>query len=1297
MALQSQTLTIPFAQGVDTKTDVKQVPEGKLLVIENGYFQEVMAIRKRPGYAQLGNQLSAGRGISSYKDELVSLNGTDLYSFSSSTNQNFNKGKKLAADLNINSVISNTYEQTVQDSAYLNGLYCYVWQDTRGGVRYSIVDSDTMQSIVNDVEILSTGFSPKVKAFSSHFVIVFGDTTNSALRYVSINISTPTVLPAINNLTTNFASTDQYFDVCVSSSRMYVVYNTTTATTLGLRYFDTSFVVSAETAVAIPGVLNCVTCFFSTALSQLWVSYGYSNLSLGYFVRDVSLGAVLAPTFIESVVQNSGLQGPYPKYFTNVTGLAVGGSARIYAEVYVTSDGITDDPPNYYTRVANLTNGGSVSGNADFVRSVGLASKAFLYNGVEYVFLAHESELQPMYFLADENGVVGVKVAPYVGGGLSARSHLSEVNEVSSTGYQFAYLIKSSITNSSDSTLFSLLGVNSALVTFDVVPDMLEVANNLHISGGILSMYDGANVVEHGFNLYPEGVEQTPGWIGGGIESGTYSYSAIYTWVDNQGQLHRSAPSVPIVVEVASGSKTYQLTATTINADPTITLANGQNTAGLIPGMLVTGIPMQPNARVQSITDLSNFELTLGATGTNATPINLDFEFRMNTAPISISSTGISVPMIFVFNESSALLGQVPGVFVTGQTSALSDKFYATSVEHLKVGMGFLSSASAGTILTGGAASPPYTITAIDGNVVTCSANLPATNTQSALFFYNYWTGNTTVASSIISNVPSYVFTDGLVFLGQQIASNAFASPPIVTAFDETAQTITVNAGASLALTGVDMVGYLPGSVYAKVGQKFAVTGVSGAPVSATTYITEIESSDSAAFRANGYQQVTLNERTLVSQLNAQVVVDYLNVNCVEVKIPTLRVTQKMGQVPDAQVVLYRTEKNGTLFYQVSSFTNPPINDPSVDYISITDYLNDLEILSRNQLYTTGGEVENIPAPALRSMTSYRNRIIGIPCENPLQYTYTKQVIPTTPAEFSSLLFLENIDQRIGQARAVAAMDDKLILFGANNIFYTVGDGPTPAGTNNDFIQAQLISSDTGTVNKNSTLLTPLGVIYQSANGIYLLQRDLSVNYIGADVEDYNSSTVTSAKLVPGYTHFRVTLSTSEALVYDYYVKQWSVFTNISAVGATIFNNKYTYIRSSGLMGIETPGFYTDFNAFIKLKIVTAWMKFAKYMGFQRIWQTILSGEYKSAHELVVDFYYNFSTTSGQTITFTPDPLVEYEYILLNKIQACESLKISIEDSQVSPFGEGYSLSALAFEVGIKQGLNKLPAAQSYG
>jgi len=90
-----------------------------------------------------------------------------------------------------------------------------------------------------------------------------------------------------------------------------------------------------------------------------------------------------------------------------------------------------------------------------------------------------------------------------------------------------------------------------------------ELGKSLLFSQGpMVWSYDGERAVENGFLMYPETPTAVATAVGAGSRPvGVYRWVAVYTWVDAQGQLHRSAPSLP----------TAELTlSTTLRGDVTV-------------------------------------------------------------------------------------------------------------------------------------------------------------------------------------------------------------------------------------------------------------------------------------------------------------------------------------------------------------------------------------------------------------------------------------------------------------------------------------------------------------------------------------------------------------------------------------------------------------------------------------------------------------------------------------------------------------------------------------------------------
>jgi len=439
--------------------------------------------------------------------------------------------------------------------------------------------------------------------------------------------------------------------------------------------------------------------------------------------------------------------------------------------------------------------------------------------------------------------------------------------------------------------------------------------------------------------------------------------------------------------------------------------------------------------------------------------------------------------------------------------------------------------------------------------------------------------------------------------------------------------------------------------------------------------------------------------------------------NTVEGIIRSLTLTDKLeanGRSP-VMVVIYRTENNGEIFYRLPTNDSNINTDTQVNTSPDADETTDEYLTGYEQLYTTA-EVENDQSPPVGAMVVHRNRLFVKDSTNPLQVWYSKLVSPGVPVEFSNAQIL-NIDPSGGEVMALASLDDKLIIFKENAIRYVVGQGPDRDGTNNDYGDSIFITADVGCSNPRSVTLTSKGIIFKSRKGIYMLDRGLAVSYIGAPVEDYNDKMITSAVLNPDKNHIRLTLDNSTTLVYDYFVGNWSVFTNIAAVDSTLWKNDHAYIRSSGQVMVENDSLFKDNGTPISMKFETTWLNFGGIQGFQRLWSFYILGDWKSDHRLKVKIYYDFNNNTPEEIIVSPTELslygtgtygseavyggtfTPYQYQVKPSRQKCTSIKISVEDIAAvdGTFEESCEISNIRFDYGIIGKGNRLADSQVFG
>lgn len=443
------------------------------------------------------------------------------------------------------------------------------------------------------------------------------------------------------------------------------------------------------------------------------------------------------------------------------------------------------------------------------------------------------------------------------------------------------------------------------------------------------------------------------------------------------------------------------------------------------------------------------------------------------------------------------------------------------------------------------------------------------------------------------------------------------------------------------------------------------------------------------------------------------------------INVPTLRTTYKISN--PVKIVIYRFSTAQQNYYQVTSVTSPLLNNPNVDSVSFVDTLSDASILGNSLIYTTGGVIENIAPPSFNSVTLFDNRLWGIDAEDPNLLWYSKQVIEGTPVEMSDLFTVyvsptTSSQESTGPSKCIAPMDDKLIIFKDNAMYYINGSGPDNTGANSQYSQPTFITSTVGCNNQQSIVLIQEGLMFQSDKGIYLLNRGLGASYIGAPVEGFtNAGRVQSAVSIPGTTQVRFTLDTGITLMYDYFYQQWGTFVNVPSISSTLYQGLHTYLSQYGVVFQETPGAYLDGSAPVLQAFSTGWIATAGLQGFQRAYFMYLLGTYLSPHKLSVQIGYDYGAEPIQSVLVVPDNTyttwgsespygsssvwggstnIENEKVFFDR-QKCQAIQIIVDEvydpSYGSFAGAGLTLSGLNLVIGAKKGYPVLPDTKSFG
>ena len=385
----------------------------------------------------------------------------------------------------------------------------------------------------------------------------------------------------------------------------------------------------------------------------------------------------------------------------------------------------------------------------------------------------------------------------------------------------------------------------------------------------------------------------------------------------------------------------------------------------------------------------------------------------------------------------------------------------------------------------------------------------------------------------------------------------------------------------------------------------------------------------------------------------------------------------------------------GGSFYRVQAFGALSNGAGGTSTLSLVDTLADATLETQEPLYTDSGELPNYAPPPFKHIETHRARLWGISAEDDREVWYSKEITPGLGIGFHPDLKLR-IEGNDGGAYALCAMDDKILAFKRNSIYVTNGDGPDNRGEGQSFPPFSLVSRNVGTVEPESVLLTPAGIMFKSQKGIYLLTRALELQYKGAGVDAYNSLDITSAALVDDQSQARYTTSSGRTLVYDYAWDEWFTFTGQAAVSSVIWGNKFTYVLSDGTVLQEAAGTYSDNGAAIAQAIEFAPAAGSGPNGWERIYEMRFEGDYFTSSTLTIKLAYDYGTTNAETLSKALSSIQVDSAFRCRARPArrnCEAIRLRIEESGTT---QGFSLAALLLVVGVVPGKGgRIPAANA--
>lgn len=401
---------------------------------------------------------------------------------------------------------------------------------------------------------------------------------------------------------------------------------------------------------------------------------------------------------------------------------------------------------------------------------------------------------------------------------------------------------------------------------------------------------------------------------------------------------------------------------------------------------------------------------------------------------------------------------------------------------------------------------------------------------------------------------------------------------------------------------------------------------------------------------------------------------------------------------------IYRTTVNGSTFYLDSGIAN---------VFSAGD--TDTEITANTPIYTTGDVYPNEPMPPCRVVVEHDDRLWCAGGEAGDTIYFSKGISDDIAPEWNRL-FNRRIPVSAGRVVNMVSLDDKLVIFCEKRIGFIYGDGPTDTGAQDNY--SEFIEAVSGYAipwgEPHSVVRATDGVWFRCGFGFRLLGRNMQIvqeggSDLASEIDEAMSSlTVVRALIGSTAQQVRFYVSDGTVYVYDMSYKQWSQFTNFSAVDCTSIGDDFYHLSSTPKLYVQNKNSYhdrTDDSGLIVGTLTTAWLSFAGLQGFQRVSRIMLLGQLpiadSSGYTVVVQAAYDFvdatytTLYSGSVLRLAAgSTAIQME--MQPTTQKCESLRLKVTVTPIEVATDGtrtIRLTGINLVVGLKQGRYKLPSA----
>ncbi len=587
MALQETKIHVGFRGGVETQSDPKAVPPTQLLVLENGVFTRGTSIGKRNGYEALSlardgseEALTGLARMAARDDEVIAFTSNTSHSHEATAAQWDDAGAVFSVLGSDRPVVRTGTQQTMPDQATNLGVTVYAWEDSRGGVWYTVADALTGRIHRAPTQADADGISPRCCPVGDVLHIYWVTESLNRISVIVVSPAAPAADVTAAILTSDLNAANAVYDVCATpatwdgvekpaviawprvSTNDYRLGLVDASGTLGTPLLGLPSVVTRSNgmAAASPIAVTASGTYTVTVASQ---PFGTTSAVVAIFTATALIEFVSAVT----VLAVTDPQRMAVAATSDTIWVAVEEDAAEASNRYVTIGSVNVNTAAITTRVQ---------------RSVGLASRAWAIDDDAFAYFVHDTTFFNVYLaLRLEDSICVARTLPGLAAGAPPRAHLSSahvVDDVVSVALPYRERLVSE-----NADQFTETGIRGITLAFnaDDSHQAAQLGRGLYLAGACWQHYDGRAWDEQGFHFGPELIDTINGSSGAMTDDTTYLYRVWYEWTDAQGEVHRGpvSPGTTVTLAIAEDEVTLTLPTLRVTAKANVRICVGRSKA----------------------------------------------------------------------------------------------------------------------------------------------------------------------------------------------------------------------------------------------------------------------------------------------------------------------------------------------------------------------------------------------------------------------------------------------------------------------------------------------------------------------------------------------------------------------------------------------------------------------------------------------------------------------------------------------------------------------------------------------